>query len=200
MSRVPVVLLSSEMYQSGKSTVASMLKSRGWARGVFARTMKEMLWKMLDEAGMPEEQIEEALHGAAKLKPLPPPFPEGVTPRRLMQTLGTEWREMIGVRLWADIEAHRVRSAVEAEPELPGLKIVYDDWRFPHEMQAMRELPKVEVYCLEVIRDSARVITDGHKSEGALKGIPRVPIYNNGTLEDLAQEVKRVFGELGLVL
>lgn len=106
---------------SGKTLVAKHLVDEyGYHRTRFADPLKTMLRAL----GLTEAEVD----GDHKMRPMER-F-GGVTPRHMMQTLGTEWgRRRIHPDLWVD--AWKVAVA-----NLPG-PIVVDDVRFPNEAAAV---------------------------------------------------------------
>lgn len=120
---------------------------------------------------------------------------ENVTPRKLMQTLGTEWREMIDRDLWVKM------AVLEAERHLlRGHTVVFDDLRFPHELEFFRahKWPcKTDIFHINLDRPAGTALIAGmsgqlfitagsHKSEGGLSDItPDFQIDNTGSKEDL---------------
>jgi hypothetical protein len=119
---------------SGKSTVAHhLVQTHGFTRLRFAEPLKDMLMTM----GLTRDQVD----GPPEIKNAPCALLLGKTPRLAMQTLGTEWRDMIDKRLWASI----VRSRVHALLEAGVTKIVIDDMRFLHEAEMFAEFGSVIV-------------------------------------------------------
>ena len=118
-----------------------------------------------------------------------------VTPRKLMQTLGTEWREMIDRDLWVKM------AVLETERHLlQGHTVVFDDLRFPHELEFFRthKWPcRTDIFHVNIDRPVGSGLITGmsgqlfipvgsHKSEGGLTGItPDFQISNTGSKEDL---------------
>jgi len=60
----------------------------------------------------------------------------GRTPRHAMQTLGTEWRNMIHPHLFVRIWRQRAAELVGA-----SYLVICDDLRFQHELEMIREFP-----------------------------------------------------------
>lgn len=120
---------------------------------------------------------------------------ENVTPRKLMQTLGTEWREMIDPNLWVKM------AVLEAERHLlQGCTVVFDDLRFPHELEFFKthKWPcRTDIFHINIDRPVGTALIAGmsghlfitvnsHKSEGGLSDItPDFQIDNTGSKEDL---------------
>lgn len=86
------------------------------------------LKRMLEALGVPAKTLN---RHELKEEPLQYPF-AGLTPRRLMQTLGTEWgRDMIAKSLWIDLMGASVESFAAQGVEV----VIIDDVRFSDEAQ-----------------------------------------------------------------
>jgi adenylate kinase family enzyme len=94
---------------SGKSEVARVLMEEfGFTRVKFADPLKNMLRTMLSDIGHTAEDVERYLEGDLKESVVDG---IGVTARRLMITLGTEWgRDQIAPDLWVTLWAARVAA------------------------------------------------------------------------------------------
>lgn len=133
----------------GKTTYAKLQDARVLS---FAGPIKRMLKQILPPGDWLGERKEDQL----------PNFPEGITPRVLCQTLGTEWgRLLIDPDIW-------VKAAMrEAEYFLhTDSKVIFDDVRFANEAVAIRNAGG-KVY--QVNRRNFEISTDNHISE---LGIP----------------------------
>lgn len=110
---------------SGKTIIAKHLAEHyGYTRTRFAEPLKRMLRLGL---GLSNEEVD----GALKEEPMAR-F-GGVTPRHMMQTLGTEWgRKRVYGGVWVD-----AWSNLALQNNGP---VVVDDVRFPNEASAVREL------------------------------------------------------------
>ena len=110
--------------QSGKSTVAHYLKSTGFHEDSFAapirRCIADILCITLEELEVNKETL----------------FPGfGATPRRMMQTLGTEWgRNIIQNNLWLRALERRIKYSTTQQPT------VLSDIRFENEADFIRDL------------------------------------------------------------
>ena len=104
---------------SGKSTAANyLIEKHGFVRVKFAGPLKDMLRAF----GLTDAHIE------GPLKELPTPLLCGQTPRHAMQTLGTEWRDLIHRDLWINMWSQTVTDVLDR-----GGRVVTDDCRFSHE-------------------------------------------------------------------
>jgi hypothetical protein len=167
---------------SGKDTVANLLCARhGFTRYAFAMPIKDGLMAML-------RLTRAEVDGADKDKPLD--RLGGITTRRLMQTLGTDWgRNMIGEDLWLRMAEywlgyHRQFSA----------RIVVSDVRYENEAAWVRRQGG-EIWHVER-RDREPV--ERHSSEAGIAivvGVDSV-IANDEGLEQLEAQVRAaILGE-----
>lgn len=110
---------------SGKTLVAEhLVQHYAYTRTRFAAPLKRMLKAGL---GLTDEQLD----GHEKMTPIP--ALNGVTPRQLMQTLGTEWgRRRVDPNLWVKCWK---RDALSINGD-----VVVDDVRFPNEAAAVKQL------------------------------------------------------------
>lgn len=126
----PLVGLSAPLMGSGKTTLARALEDLGWVRLSFAGPLKRMVVSFLENM-VPSETAGEMVYGSLKAQPIP--LLGNITPRELMQTLGTEWgRELVDPDVWllmAMAEAQTIRDR--------GTPVVFDDPRFVNEAQAI---------------------------------------------------------------
>jgi hypothetical protein len=99
------------------------------------------------------------------------------SPRKLAQTLGTEWgREQIHRHLWLQIAELRIRKLWEK-----GLDVIVSDVRFDNEAQMIRDLGGV---VLKVDRDVNAV--NAHPSEeGVSPSLIDAVIANDGSPADM---------------
>jgi hypothetical protein len=173
--------------ESGKSTATSMLVEQGFKDAKFADPLKNMLRAFYATCGVDSATTEEKLEGS--LKEVPCEWLQGQTPRYAMQTLGTEWRNLIGTDLWSDILVKRARRGDF------GDRIAISDYRFPeHEGAALASLGG-EAY--RISRPNRK--TDeaaSHVSETAMSRIPvKATIENVGTLDDLRAKVRALISK-----
>ena len=156
---------------SGKSTVAKML---GGVTFSFADPLRDFVARTLTSLGhdgfdLVRNHKEEKILGI------------GVTPRQMMQTLGTEWgRACVHPELWVMI------AEFESKNWLRSVNVTFDDVRFPNEADMIRRLGG-ELWLV----DRPGVVYEGsHASEGALIDVlPDSVINNSGDLEQLREVV-----------
>lgn len=170
--------------QSGKSTVAShLVLKHGYHKLRFAGALKMMTSALLASMGVPRNTIDRMIEGDLKEEPIDlATFCPTVTPRKLMQTLGTEWgRGAVYNDFWIDIVRKSVREHLDK-----GYNVVIDDMRFPNELSFISELGGM---CVCIERPTTNVRTT-HASEGLLNGAHfDVLLRNNGTVEQLLRYV-----------
>lgn len=180
-----LVALCSPVMGSGKSEVAKVFTEQGYVLVKFAHPLKEMIRALFRSIGVPESMIERLVEGDLKEEVIED---LGVTPRFLMQTLGTEWgRIAVNEDLWTTLFSTRVKNLMAR-----GKSVVCDDMRFSNELAAVKALGGVSV---RVVRPSTYV--DGvfrnggyHASEGELDHhTTDILITNSGTLDDLRENV-----------
>lgn len=155
--------------QSGKSTIANMLQhGAGYARLSLAGPLKDMLCAM----GVPYAN----LHGTEEEKNAPLEILGGKSARYAMQTLGTEWRNMIDTNLWTNALLKQIRNS-------PANRIVVDDMRMPHEYEAFAKLGAT---IIGIERPGQGTANSTHASETwDFKSTGMPIIQNDGTLEDM---------------
>lgn len=136
----------------------------GYQRMRFAQPLKDMLAAF----GLTPAQID------GDEKELPIPGLEPLTPRLLMQTLGTEWgRKTVDPDLWVKHMRVRLKST------LKQTSVVIDDVRFENEASAIRGLGGTVVHI-----GGRRSVLDSHPSEDGIKfrqDLGDIMIINDGT-------------------
>ena len=166
---------------SGKSTASEYLaRNFGYKRTRFAGPLKAMIRALYATAGLSEREIERRVEG--DLKETPDPLLQGKTPRHAMQTLGTEWRDMIGRDLWTALWRESVASGY----------CVVEDCRFDHEANAIKELGGIIVHI-----NRGEASEPSHVSERGLSIEPDWVIDNSGDLSALHVEIGRMLYVLG---
>lgn len=99
----------------------------------------------------------------------------GASPRRLAQTLGTEWGRAIHPDLWLELAREAIMGA-----EAPG--VVIPDVRFGNEAEWIHERGGVVI---RVVRPDATAV-EAHSSEAGLSGaLIDAYIVNDGSIADL---------------
>lgn len=118
----------------------------------------------------------------------------GVTPRYLMQTLGTEWgRNLIQPNIWVDTLFEYVDGVVD---DVDFATIT--DVRFLNEIESVKKRNGILV---KVQRDEVDNNGDSHLSETELDYFADWDyiIDNNGTLADLQNSASTLLREIGII-
>jgi hypothetical protein len=161
--------------RSGKSTVAAHLRERfGFVEDSFAAPLRQFVASIL---GLTLTELEAA-------KEWPVPWLGDVTPRSMMQTVGTEWgRQMVHPDLWIRSAMRRAEGARGR-----GAPLVFSDVRFENEALAIQQAGG------RVIRMTGRgELGDGHASEIALAAqFVDFEIRNDGDFASLYDQVEHL--------
>jgi hypothetical protein len=187
--RAPVIGLTGKA-GSGKTTASNWLVRNHTqaSRMPFARPLKRMFYELIRESipkDWPHNAGDYLDNPAFKEKPME--FLGGETPRRLMQTLGTEWgRNTVHPDFWARIaeaKLARMLGIKGRNNETNTLVAVFDDLRFANEADMLRRYGGVIVR-IERPGQEINADTDAHASE-AIDFPVDLTIVNDGTVEDL---------------
>lgn len=166
---------------SGKTTAANLLLSR--AKDSCRLPLAEPIKQMCLSLGLTEEMV----YGDKKGTPIP--GLGDITPRRIMQTLGTDWgRKMIHQDIWVLPWRVQVRRAFEDDHKL----VVCDDVRFHNEVRFIKRMGG------KVIRiNSDRVKQGSHESESHIPELDvDADVENNGSLEELSEKIIKTAKEV----
>lgn len=160
--------------RSGKDTVGAYLDRHGFSSTAFAAPLKAGVRAMFN-------LTHDHTDGHLKEEVIPH---LGVSPRQLMQWLGTEYgREMIRESVWVDVALKQWRDMCE---HTPSARLVVTDIRFDNEADAIRQAGGTVVH---IRRGSAQPVS-AHASEAGVEMVTGdYEIDNNGTLEQLYDEV-----------
>ena len=168
--------------QSGKDTVAELLcLNYGFKRISFALPMRDAIYTLnplVDDSHRIVDLVDEYGWDVAKANP---------EVRRLLQVFGTEvGRNLFGETFWID---QAFKRAEEYE------RVVFSDVRFPNEATAIQQRGG-DVWR---INRHNHAPVNGHKSEHAMDMFMfKHVLYNDGTIDDLADEVFMLAKELSL--
>ena len=162
---------------SGKDTLASFLKPRigPCVQINFADPIKDIceIAFCIDEHGMIDRNKKEAVKNGAY----------GLSPRQLMQIVGTEMFRSRWPSIWIDAWRSSVNMA-----QYDGYNVVCTDYRFPDEADALR---LHDALLIRVDRDGCG--PDGHASESHILDLPHdIVIDNNGSLDDLRMKAEEI--------
>lgn len=172
-----IIALYSDRPQCGKTTAATMLWNAlhpSVRLLSFAQPIREMVWKLLEVAGIKEYENKESLLPIL-----------GVSVRYLMQTLGTEWgRQGIDENVWVRLMMTQIERTFT---QTSYAYVIIDDMRFPNEYEMLKELG-CRFWKIERPRGGVSGYT--HASEGALNDFRfDEVIVNDGTLLDFKNKV-----------
>lgn len=156
---------------AGKDSAADTLcRTFCFHRHSFAAPLKSMA----KELGLTDAQ----LHDPA-LKEAPIDWLDGITPRRILQTLGTDWgRAMIHPDIWLRIAERTIRITFG--------DLVITDVRFDNEARLIRALGG-QIW--HIHRTCTTAVPEHVSEAGIQTDIADIHIHNNGTLADLYDAV-----------
>lgn len=201
--------------RAGKDTVARIIHGHiiehsdataefqdTWVVGLesFAAPIKSMIAMLLDFFAVGSIQQPETLQpfidGDKKEEPLA--VLNDVSPRTLMQTLGTDWgRNLIDPNIWLYSMVERIKMYQAAiDHGHAGAIVVATDTRFDNEAEVVIGAGGIIV---NVVRDDApeEVGETDHESElGIRPDLIEITIHNNGSLEDLVTKVKTKLADI----
>lgn len=169
---------------AGKTTVARHLEHEiGAVRRPLVGPLKHMLQGFLEDQGVGLATACRMVSG--DLKEVATDYLGGASPRRAMQTLGTEWGRGLAPSLWIDAWRRGVeRISLQAEADLQPAVVIVDDVRFLNEVVAIRSMGGVIV---RIERPGAGLSGDAgrHVSETEDLGEPDRILWNTGDLNQL---------------
>lgn len=178
-----LIVFYSPAPESGKSTAADyLIRQHGFELVKFADTLKVMARTFLVHAGITPVDLDSYIEGHRKTADLAHIGFPGLTTRRVLQTLGSEWgRDTIDKETWVRITVNRVREHLNA-----GRRVVVDDLRYPNELAALRALGGVT----PVYISRASAVSNGHPSDGVLHSNDfHYIVTNDETIPDLRAKI-----------
>jgi hypothetical protein len=183
-----IIGLYSSSPQAGKSTIANLLASHNYTRVSFADPLRELVIAFLGNFGYSEVAARYRVTFNKHLI-----IPElGVTPRQLLQTLGTEWgRSCVHPDVWTKAWTARTDRLL-AE----GHNVVCDDVRFPNEAALFAKYPHAELWRVHRIDAAPK---SSHASDGGLDDYPsfdRLIHNNSGSIADLTNQISDIFSAI----
>ena len=160
--------------RTGKDTVAEFIIS---ANGGYRYSFADPLRAMLVPLGI---DMNDPYWRARKELPIPA---IGVSPRRLMQTLGTEWgREMVHPDIWVSLARQRLLDR--------GPGMIIPDVRFDNEAKWVR---KVGGLIIHLERPGVEEVEQHSSEDGVSVEMSDLTIKNDGTLDQLLVTVRGLF-------
>lgn len=187
---MPNLIMIHGLKESGKSTLAKHLMSKGYARVKMADPLKNMIRSLLRDADLDAETIERCVEGDMKEVELN--VLANKSARFAMQKLGHEWRNFFSETLWVDIVRAKIESLISS-----GTDVVIDDIRYQHELTAFDEFTPM-LWVVTRGQDHFRPVAP----DTPLSEIPMdVNLFGHhfandwDTVDPLYDEVDRVLGE-----
>jgi hypothetical protein len=172
---------------AGKTTTANwfLRNHKNVIKYSFASPLKTMMYELVRYTLPSKWPVKAAEYiNNPDLKEQPMPFLAGQTPRRLMQTLGTEWGRMtVAPDFWVRLAQNRVERQLGHtfhSREGRTVAAVFDDVRFANEAEMIRDYKG----CILRIERPGESAAAGHVSE-AMPFDADVTIVNDGSEEDL---------------
>lgn len=163
---------------SGKSKATQVLVEHGYYDVKMAAPLKSMLHAMYTHCDLDDDEIERRLEG--DLKETPDPWLQGQTPRHAMQQLGTEWRNSISKHLWIPMWEKTIEL-------LGNQPICCSDIRFEHEVEALKRQGGALIW---ISRPGK--VSETHDSEQDISHLADITIINDGTVEQLHQQIEEL--------
>lgn len=154
---------------AGKDTVAQLIKEEypNYYQMAFAQPIKDML-SMIDVDCVTRETKELPIPGF------------GISPRRMAQTLGTEWGRALHPDFWLIVAEREMYSRGTSN-------FVFSDVRFENEADFIRRKGGLIIH---IKCDDAPAV-EAHVSEkGIAVKLADYIVVNNGTIEDLRTKIK----------
>ena len=176
---------------SGKSVAAGiMVKSHGYTEMSFAAPIKEAIKIMF---GLTDEHV----YGDKRDEPILEGQPN-ITPRKLLQSLGTEWgQNMVLPELWVMLLEDKWDRILRYDPTS---RLVIPDVRFDHQAQWIRGKGGIVLHVFELNAKFSvlPMATHSHASEhGINAGLIDASVRNNKIgLDSLEYEINHVLDEL----
>jgi hypothetical protein len=167
---------------AGKNTLAEVL---GVSTTSFALPMKQGLAAML---GIPVQALEDRDFKEGVIPEI------GVSPRYMLQTLGTEWgREMINQNIWVILAMERAKALAGSG------HVAITDVRFDNEAAAIVDAGGFVVELVRTNNDAATEHTAHQSEAGVDKKYVSLVIHNDGTIEELQAAAQIVLTHAGLL-
>lgn len=171
----------------GKDTIANFLmETHGFVQIALADPLRDGLDAMF---GITSEQVYRR-----DLKEEPIDW-IGLSPRQLMQTLGTEWgRHHVAPDIWLRVAARRIEKYLQAKPCLHIAGIVVSDIRFENEAEWLRSQGG-SLWHIERAH-KAHNVADHVSENGITRANSDIVIANDKTIADLEEMVAEILQEV----
>ena len=169
--------------RSGKDTVADILAEKDYLKYSFAGPLKEGIISMF---GLTSEHVD----GGLKEEVLPW---LGVSPRYLMQTLGTDWaRDIVNPDTWLILAEMKWKSLVENRGRCAVSGMVVSDVRFDNEADWIRKNGG-EIW--HIVRPELNKVLDHASESGIVVSTEDKLLFNDGTIQELGMQVNVMLEE-----
>lgn len=181
---MPLLVAFTGFKGSGKDTAAAvLLNDYRYTKMAFGDPIKDALVAGL---GLDHSQV----HGDRKESPIG--WLDGITPRFLMQQLGTEWgREIVHPDLWVRIIERRIQQAWSTGQSRRCFALT--DVRHVNEIDMARQLGATIIHVRRGQESWWRRLLRRLRSHGSEQALPVLPgdfvVQNDGTVEDLHRRV-----------
>jgi hypothetical protein len=186
--KIPKLIAICGQKRSGKDTLANYIVSQYGHKNVKIAEKVKMLAKTL--FGFSHDQIESDSKEA-----IDPNW--GISPRRVMQFIGTEMFQYKIQELLPDIQRNFwIKSTIQEHIVSQSTPIVISDLRFYHEYQALKDF---NVYIIKITRDRDHdsYEQDQHSSETEFHSIPsNLTIHNDTTKEQMYKTLDSTFSQI----
>lgn len=194
---------------SGKDTVADYLVAKhNYAKVALADPLKRICKEVFDFT-------DEQLWGPSEERNKPDSRYKGLTPRKALQLLGTEWGRAVYEDVWIDkglrtaksiLEGRLVYSATRGlrvggdwDPERYKSGVVIPDTRFQNEVDKVRAADGKVIKIIRPQFDGSQAMAvgigvTGHASETEMDKVTGVDVvlFNNATVADLHKQLDAV--------
>ena len=174
---------------AGKDTAARYLVSRyGFVQSSFAAPIRDMAAVMLEQVGYSDAHLRHRVFKERVIEEL------GISPRGLMQALGTEVGRALNLDIW--VRHLECRLGLQRNGAPVHDRIVISDVRFPNETYWVRAKGGKVV---RLSRPQNQGQARAHVSETALAGLtPEYDVLNDGATEwALQMRLDRICEDLG---
>lgn len=167
------IIAMAGLARTGKDTAGNyLIQSQKYAHLSFAQPMKIMICALLNcDIWWLEKNKDEYITSI------------GYSPRKLMQTLGTEWgRNTLHQNFWVDIAKEKLKQF--EEHNLPG--VVITDCRFDNEAEMIRNMGGIICHIKRVTNNKV----PAHESEeGVTYHASDIILFNNDTFDKLYEHI-----------
>lgn len=189
----PIIIALTGPAGCGKDTVGIIITTELQRKQEYAYSLEALAFPMkqfcMDLFGWSYDQM----YGSSELRNKPDP--DGLTPRKALQTLGTEWGRALREDVWVDALLSRIERNA-AYWHTPCVSVV-TDLRFPNEAKKIREAGG---YVIRITGRSGDVgnahESEQHFSDPVLLEHVTHEIDNSGTLDDLREKTLAILAEI----